>query len=193
MARQKEFNKDQVLERAMRLFWRKGYEATSVNDLVNHMGINRGSIYDTFGDKQSLYYAALEHYQQTAGSVAMAPIAESASPLMAIRQVFANLVDEAVCDQLRGGCFAVNAAVELAAHDSKIAEHSKGAICGMTVGFQSALARAIEMGELPTDTDTLALARFLVNGVLGIRTLTKMDPDRRMLNDIVKTTLSVLD
>ena len=174
----------------MALFWRKGYEATSISDLVSHMGINRGSIYDTFGDKQKLYYAALEHYQQTANL--LNPIAKLPSPLDAIRQVFENLVDEAVGDNSRYGCFAVNAAVELAGLNEQIATDSKCTIEGMTSVFQDGLERAIELGELDPQHDTLALARFLVNGVLGIRTMAKMNPDRRALNDIVATTLSVL-
>ncbi|MEM7129465.1 MAG: TetR/AcrR family transcriptional regulator [Chloroflexota bacterium] len=192
MARQKEFDREAVLERAMRLFWRKGYEATSISDLVNQMGINRGSIYDTFGDKQSLYYAALDYYQQTTGSNLLNPIAELSSPLAAIRLIFANLVDEAICDDSRDGCFAVNAAMELAAHNHQIAKRSKDAIDGMTAGFQGGLERAIELGELDSERDTLGLAQFLVNGVLGIRTMAKMNPDRSALNDIVATTLSVL-
>src|SRR5438045_9407687 len=65
MARQKEFNRDEVLHKAMEVFWTRGYEGASIQDLVKHMGINRQSIYDTLGDKHSLFLQALDRYCET--------------------------------------------------------------------------------------------------------------------------------
>lgn len=193
MARQKEFDRDAVLEKAMRLFWQKGYEATSIQDLVDHMGINRGSLYDTFGDKHRLYLEALDHYQQGAGSAATFGCIEAcASPLAAIRQLFANLVEAAVSDDDRSGCFAVNASVELAARDQELAERAELSITNMEQQFLAILQQAQAKGELHGAHDLRALARFLVNGVIGIRAMAKMKPERALLEDVVKTTLSIL-
>ena len=192
MARQKEFDREVALDKAMRLFWEKGYEATSIQDLVERMGINRGSLYDTFGDKHQLYLAALDRYQQREGRAAFLCLEAPASPLAAIRQTFANLVQEAMTPQGRCGCFAVNAAVELAAHDPAIASRAEATITNMEETFCHLLVQAQQNGELRSTQAPRTLARFLVNGVLGIRTLAKMKPSAELLQDVVETTLSVL-
>lgn len=176
----------------MRLFWEKGYEATSMQDLVERMGINRGSLYDTFGDKHQLYLAALDRYQQREGRAAFLCLEAPTSPLAAIRQTFANLVQEATAPQGRCGCFAVNAAVELAANDPVIASRAEVTITNMEETFCHLLVQAQQKGELRSTQAPRALARFLVNGVLGIRTLAKMKPSAELLQDVVDTTLSIL-
>lgn len=176
----------------MRLFWEKGYEATSIQELVERLGINRGSLYDTFGGKHQLYLEALDRYQQREGKAAFVCLEAPSPPLAALRQMFANLVQEATSLQGRCGCFAVNAAIELAAHDPAIAVRAEATITNMEEMFCHLLLQAQQNGELSATQTPRALARFLVNGVVGIRALTKMKPDVELLQDVVTTTLSVL-
>lgn len=176
----------------MRLFWEKGYEATSIQNLVERMGINRGSLYDTFGDKHQLFLEALDRYQQHEGKAAFACLKAADSPLTAIRQVFTNLVQEATSPQGGCGCFVVNAAVELAERDAAIAAKAEAMITSMEEDFCHLLLQAQEVGELSAAHSPRTLARFLVNSVVGIRTLSKMKPTPKLLQDVVETTLSVL-
>lgn len=193
MARQKEFDQVEVLSKAMQLFWYKGYEATSVQDLVDYLGIGRGSLYDTFGDKYKLYLAALDLYRRTEGRKAFAPLTESGPIKEAIAQVFRNLVEEALLDTQQRGCFMVNATLELVPHDSEVAARSQHTLKLMEQGFYQALIKAEALGELPDDRNWRGIARFLANAVLGLRVMAKINPDPQALRDVVSNTLAILE
>lgn len=177
----------------MQLFWHKGYEATSVQDLVDYLGIGRGSLYDTYGDKYKLYLAALDLYRRTDGRKAFAPLAESGPIKEAIAQVFRNLVEEAVLDTQRRGCFMVNATVERAPHDSEVASRSQHTFKVIEQGFYQALIKAEALGELPDDRSWRSVARFLANAVLGVRVMAKINPEPQLLRDVVSNTLALLE
>jgi TetR/AcrR family transcriptional repressor of nem operon len=104
MARPKEFDPDQALDRAVELFWRKGYEATSIQDLVEALGINRSSLYGTFGDKHALYLAAIDRYCEDVVAPRVAELDQAASPRAAIRQLFLSLPTRATRRRERRGC-----------------------------------------------------------------------------------------
>lgn len=193
MARHKEFNQEKIVDKAMDLFWRQGYEATSIQALVDHLGIGRGSIYDTFGSKHGLYLAALDQYQKKQGRHSFAPLAQDLPPKEAIAQVFKNLVDEALQDPDRCGCFIVNSAVELAAHDLDIESRAKQAITEMEAVLFAYLSDASAQGDLPDNRDWRIVARLLVNSILGIRVMAKINPDREILSDTVSATMTLLD
>lgn len=192
MARTKEFDQTRALDKALEVFWRKGYTATSIQDLVAHMGINRQSIYDTFGDKHRLFIAALQRYrQQTRPSMAQV-FATTESPLAAIQQILTGMVDEAMADPHHRGCFMNNSTVELAPHDPETAcvvQENGEEVQRM---FQEAILRAQELGEIAADRDATALARFLLSSIQGLRVMSKMTNDRAVLQDIVDVTMSAL-
>src|SRR5918999_3717922 len=105
MARHKEFDRDEVLQRAMEVFWSRGYEAASVGELVKRMGINRQSLYDTFGDKHTLYLAALDRYREVEGRK-MFEVLERPGPVKrALRHLFEGVIDGSFCGGERRGCF----------------------------------------------------------------------------------------
>jgi len=99
MARPKEFDCDVVLDKAMALFWRQGYEATSIQDLVTHMGINRQSLYDTFSSKRQLYLAVMDRYIDRVVSRRLTVVNASSAATGAIRQFFSDVVAFAVSDK----------------------------------------------------------------------------------------------
>src|SRR5712692_608944 len=109
MARHKEFDRDEALQKATEVFWARGYEGTSIQRLVGHMGINRQSLYDTFGDKHALYLQSLDRYCQLESQKAIELLENSASVKKAVRKLFAGVVEGALCDTQRRGCFAGNA------------------------------------------------------------------------------------
>src|ERR1700749_792118 len=114
MARHKEFARDEALHRAMEVFWSRGYEAASVGDLVKHMGINRQSLYDTFGDKHSLYLQALDRYREVEGGKLFELLESSGSVRGALRRLFEGVVECSLGGGERRGCFVGNAMSEMA-------------------------------------------------------------------------------
>ena len=189
MARRKEFDQNKVLDKAVELFWRQGYHATSIQHLVAHLGISRSSLYDTFGDKHSLFLSALARYAQRRSS--QAKQATGGKPgCEAIELFFERLASQAVSDDR--GCFVVNATTELADNDDQVADQAYNNRCDFETLFYQLLVSAQANGEISAKHDARALARFLFNAMQGIQVIAKTRPERQVLDDIVKVTLSVL-
>ena len=192
MARTKEFEPARALTRAMDLFWRRGYEATSVHDLLEEMGIGRGSMYDTFGDKRALFLAALDRFEETRVSRADEILEGSASAVEGIRRLFETTIEGLVSYEPRRGCLMANTAVELAPHDEQVAGRISRYVRRTEDAFERALVRGRATGEIPADKDPKALAHFLVSTLHGVRVLARAGVDRAVLDDSVRTALEVL-
>ncbi len=143
--RPKEFDKQEALAQAMDVFWTHGYDATSVQDLLDAMGINRGSMYDTFGDKHALFTAAYDHYAQNAAARITRILDGPGSPLANIRKLLRCMADPAG-DGRRRGCMCTNAVVELAPHDAQVAGAVKN-----TLGFLARARNKLKVLGLPGD------------------------------------------
>jgi TetR/AcrR family transcriptional repressor of nem operon len=193
MARHKEFNREEVLAKAMETFWRYGYEGTSVQDLIESMGINRGSLYDTFGDKRSLFLEAIAHYDQTVVRCAIAHLEAPDASKPAIIDYFQSLVDRMVADKDRRGCFVTNTAVELCPHDPDTAKRIANNLQRIEQAFYRALSRAKEKGEIPPEKNLQALARYLTCNLQGLRVISKVNPDPQILQEIIEILLCVLE
>ena len=193
MARQKEFDCDEVLHKAMEVFWARGYEGTSIQDLVKHMGINRQSIYDTFGDKHTLFLQALDRYREIHSQKVFEQLDRPGSVKKNLRLLFQGVVDRALSEEGQRGCFVGNAMSELAGRCKETATRTCNSVASAEKMFQQALQRGKEQGELPTLRDTRAVARFLYSSIQGLLLMAKATRDRKLLNDVVKVTLSVLD
>jgi TetR/AcrR family transcriptional regulator, transcriptional repressor for nem operon len=192
MSRTKEFEPERALARAMDLFWRRGYEATSVQDLLEEMGIGRGSMYGTFGDKRALFLAALHRFEETRVSRANEILEGSASASEGIQRLFESTIEGLVSYEPRRGCLLANTAVELAPHDEEVAARISRYVARTEDAFERALARGQATGEIPADKDPRAIARFLVNTLHGVRVLARAGVDRAVLEDSVSTALEVL-
>lgn len=191
MARSKEFDEKAVLRKAMELFWEQGYEKTSMQDLVDHMGIHRRSIYDTFGDKRSLFLASLNHYEELIVKEMESIISSTSSTKQAIRDVFIFILN--AIEQYPKGCLSVNSAVELSLVDKEIG-------CIVTKMFNrtedmlnNLIKRGQNSGELSKEIDSDNTSRFLHNNLVGIRVLIKTNYDKKELEGIIALALSVLD
>ena len=193
MARKKEFDREEVLEKAMDVFWRQGYEATSIQDLVDCMGINRGSLYDTFTDKRTLFLNAIAHYRQTVVEQAFTRLAAPGASKQAIIDHFHTMVDRTIADGKRWGCLMTNTIVELSAHDAAISACTQANLQQIESAFYQALVRAQQQGELSPEHDLRALARYLTASMQGLRVISKVTPDPDVLRDIVKVVLTALD
>ena len=192
MARTPEFDRDQALERALALFWDKGYEATSLADLLQAMGIARQSLYNTFGDKHALFLEALERYTERGEHDVRDCLAQAPSVRRAFRELFEAIVDQNVRGQ-RLGCMAINATAELAAHDPSVAKLVAARQRAVEELFFRALERARAAGELAPAKDTRGLARFLVGALQGLRLAATADPGSPALRDMARITLQALD
>ena len=193
MARHKEFDRNDALHKAMEVFWSRGYEAASIQDLVSHMGVNRQSIYDTFGDKHALYLQALDRYRDVEGRRLIELLERPGSVKRSLRQLFCEVVDRAVSDPKHRGCFMGNATSELAGRCKETAARTFNNMATMEDAFYRALRRGKQEGEITGIHDPRAAARFLLCTLQGLLLMAKARGDRKVLNDVVKVTLSVID
>ena len=193
MARPKAFNPEKVLDKAIELLWDKGYEKTSVQDLVDHLGIGRGSLYDTFGGKRELYMAALERYR-LASARKFARVLSQPQPVQAnLHQLLKGIAAESLADPHRRGCFVTNATTELAAHDTAVAAQIAANRERIVATLEQAMMRAQAAGEIGPHLDPTALASFFFNTVQGLRVVAKTSPTPDMLAEIVDTALLLLE
>jgi TetR/AcrR family transcriptional repressor of nem operon len=193
VARTKEFDPDAALQKALELFWERGYEATSMADLVTHLGIARASIYATFGSKHDLYLKALERYLQTRDPGVVEALSQPGPALPAVRALVEAYAEESLHDERRRGCMVVNAAVEVMPHDPGTARKVEASWDVLETALTSALTRARAQGELAADKDPRALARFLLVMLQGLRVLGRAHPDAGRIRDAAEQTLAVLD
>lgn len=191
MARPREFNVDAALESAMQVFWTKGYESTSLDDLCEATGLGRSSLYAAFGDKRGLYLSALDRYE--AVGVGRISAALARPPLRkALAAFVGRIIDDTVAGPGRRGCFIGNCAAELARGERTAANRVRRSLDRLEATFRDALAGARARGEIAATSDVDALARFLVAGIQGLRLVGKAKPDRATLDDIAAVMLNCL-
>ncbi len=193
MARTKEFDEDQVLEKAIEIFWHKGYNGTSAQDLVTHLGLSRSSLYDTFGDKQKLFVASLKKYQKQSQDQILHLFNISENIKETIQSIFKQAVLESLENRITKGCFMVNSSVERAMHDAEIAKIVQDNTKTMEDIFTNAIRKGQDLGQISKKTDAKVLARFIFNNYSGIRVLARTgENDKQIYDDIVKATLLIL-
>jgi TetR/AcrR family transcriptional repressor of nem operon len=192
MARPKEFNREEVLDRAIATFWCRGYEATSVQDLLDEMGINRGSLYDTFGDKHTLFLAAIDRYYDRALAGTVASLEAPGPARVAIERTVRSMVECAGADVQRRGCLMTNSAVELAPRCAETAGRVARYYRDTEAAFERAVARARREGDVRSELDDLSIARFLTCSLQGLQVYAKVAQDRGALGDITAAILGVL-
>jgi len=187
MPRAPTFDRDEKIEEAMDLFWEQGYEGTSVQDLVEHLGLNRSSLYNTFGGKHDLFLEALDRYRQRDREDLRRRLHEGSTAIEGIRRAFAAVAERAL--ESPCGCFTANVAVECAPHDPCAQERARDAFQATRRLFQEAVERAQEEGTVPSSRDAAALGRFLTNAYNGIHLTAKTRPSQEVVQDIVQETL----
>jgi len=191
MARPREFSEEAVLERATRVFWSKGYEHASLDDLCAATDLGRSSLYAAFGDKRALYLRTLARYE--AGSLARINAALAGKPIRdGIAALLQGLIDSIVAGPGRHGCFIGNCAAELSRLDPAAAARVRRSLERIEAAFRDALVAAKAKGEIGKTADPAALARFLTASIQGLRLVGKAKPERATLDDIARTVLYCL-
>ena len=192
MARQREFDADAVLDRALDLFWERGYEATSMADLVEHLGIGRASLYAAFGSKHDLYLKALDRYLLKVEPSPLEFLSRPGPALPLVRALVQHYAEEAACDARRRGCMVANAAVERLPGDPLVARRVEMAWDALEAALAAALHRAQAQGELSPDKDPRALARFFLVFLQGVKVVAKTRSAPERFHDAAREALSVL-
>ena len=182
---EKQYDETAVLDRAMRAFWARGYAATSMSDLVDATGINRGSIYAAFTDKRGLFTRALQHYDRVHRSDFLEGMAEAHGPKEAILATFEAAAASGRDGTTPGGCLLVNTALELSPHDPEIAAVVSRALCQVERFFRDRVAAARDAGSVPARVDADATAKALLGLFLGLRVLTRSNAEEETLNAIL--------
>lgn len=192
MPRPKAFDPDNALEKAMHVFWHKGYEATSMEDLLTAMNLNRGSLYDTFGDKRQLFLKALDHYCHGIVGPKFSLLNQPGPALPALRRFIQGMIEGALADPQRRGCLVANTVMELAPHEHDIAAKLKQALRLTEEAFFGLLTRAKEQGELGSEKDPRALARFLTTMMQGTIVMIKSGAPAETVTQSAETALAML-
>jgi TetR/AcrR family transcriptional repressor of nem operon len=193
MPRPKEFDPERALDKAMQVFWHKGYEATSMEDLLTAMNLNRGSLYDTFGDKRQLFLKVMDRYCHGFIGEKFLLLDQPGPSLQTLRRFIHGMIEGAIADPQRRGCLIANTAMELAPHEKDIA----GKVCqALKIGedaFFKVLTRAKAQGELRADKDPRVLARFLVTMMQGTIVMIKAGASAEAVKQSAETAFSILD
>lgn len=193
MARTREFSPREALDKAMRLFWRKGFAETSVRDLVEHTGVAHAGLYGTFGGKRELYQSALRHYNATYGDMLYCPLEEPASGRAEIERFFEFILDAFKSNRWNDGCFMVNTAIEFGNVSDDVLGHAKHNIDRMAIAFQGALTRARDRGEVRADLDPARTADLLVTIFHGIAVLARSKASHERVENGVREALRALE
>ena len=192
MARTKAFDREEVLTKAVGLFWQKGFHATSIQDLVNHLGINRASMYDTFESKEALFIEALQLYKTQASQHLPSTPSTGAEAKRYIREMLQKTVHDSTCPSEARGCFMVNTTAESGSQPEAVQQ----LLCKNKEQFVQNLSQLISMArqdglitnELPDDV----LARHLFAFFNGLQVLSQIEQDPYNLQSMVDTQLATL-
>jgi TetR/AcrR family transcriptional repressor of nem operon len=193
VARTKAFDEDEVLDRAMTVLWRRGYQATTLAELIEAMGLSKSSFYETFGTKRDLLLAAVYRYAASGKANLLAPLLEPDASRPAIEKTLANMVRHARSAAGRRGCLINNTLGEVAPNDPVVFEATCELLAQREELLVAVVARGQQKGEITRSEDARALARFLANAFSGLNLIAKSRPDRKTLDDVVRVTLKALD
>lgn len=191
MARLIEFDKDKALESAMLLFWRQGYSATSLTNLLQVMGISRSSFYAAFTDKRSLYIGALTLFSQRTHSV-LESVKEETNPSNAIRSFFEHTLFDVPERRMRRGCMMVNTVLELADVDQGLSLLAAQKLGEIEQAFKLCFESAIRSGAFSSQQTPTELAQFVMTVNQGLRVASRKQESKQELKSILQTTIGLL-
>lgn len=190
MARSKEFEENDVLEKAMKLFWKQGYEKTSMNDLVEQMGIHRRSLYDTFTDKHTLFLKAIDRFAERISTRMAAGVKQAETAEAALRFVFTFIINGE--DDAPPGCMMVNSAVELAVRDAEVDAKTLAGFAETEALLEEIVAWGQQTGEFTSKYAAKDLAEYLHNTLAGLRVMTRTSADKEKLWRIAGLTMRMV-
>lgn len=183
MPRVKLFDEKEVLQKAMELFWKRGYNATSIQDLVTHLGINRASIYDTYGGKRELFEKAFLLYREEGKERVEGFFATQPAVKQGLKNLFEMAINESLNDCDRKGCFVVNSITELVPDDEAIRPELIAHKEMMENIFFNYLQTGVENGEISKDKNLKIIAGLLFTFYSGVKVVGKIDDSNAQLQN----------
>jgi TetR/AcrR family transcriptional repressor of nem operon len=190
--RPKSFDENEVIERAMHVFWREGYEGASLSDLLREMGISRQSLYDTFHNKRELFIRTIEHYRNTQLSAALLLLERDLPPVENVKDVIL-FFEKLALDASGRGCFIANTLVELGSKDPEIAALLAETLEFLRSAVEAALRTAQERGDLSRAKSPIHLSRALTNAMVGLAVMGRLPTEPSEVHEVYSGTLSMLD
>ncbi len=189
--RPRKFDEHQALQAAMEVFWEKGFDGASCEDLLSAMKINAGSMYAAFGDKQALYEKALDLYCDRVFTGLGDILRQPGSPLEAVRSLIRTVADHMASPESKG-CLIGNTIIEFGADLSPLAQMARDRVLELQAALEEKLADAKTQGELRSTSDPRELACFLVNTIQGLNVMARMKASPETIRSIARTTLAAL-
>ncbi len=193
MPRIKAFDETTIIEKAKNLFQLKGYEGTSMQDLIDTLGISRSSLYDTFGDKHQLYLKTLHAYCKDNAYALVAQAENIDNPLVFIQDIFTNVIEESKKDTDKKGCYVVNAIVEFSERNTEVSEIVHASNKAFEKMLEKLIAQAQIKKQIATDKNPSQIAKFLFTTIYGLRVSSKSNTSIKELKDVAAMALSVLN
>ncbi|AIQ35976.1 TetR family transcriptional regulator [Paenibacillus sp. FSL R5-0345] len=190
MARSKEFEENEVLDKAMKLFWEQGYEKTSLTDLVEHMGVHRRSLYDTFGDKHTLFLKAMDRFRDKVNAELTGEVKRSKTATEALQLIFSSIINGE--EDSPSGCLMVNSAVELAMRDTDVDLKSTESFTLSEQLFKDIILWGQQDGEFSSDYKADDLAEHLHSVCVGLRVMTRTSMPKEKLHRIADLSIKLL-
>jgi TetR/AcrR family transcriptional repressor of nem operon len=184
---------DEAVDRAQRVFWAKGYEATSISDLTKGMGINKGSLYNAFGSKKRLFTRALLKYDRDNRQAGLAALGAVNDPRDAVEALFEGLIADSVADQERKGCFLVNTALDLPNLEDDVKDLVADALGDFEAFFGRIIVNGQTNGAISPTVEAAATAKSLVALVVGLRVLARGIFEEKDLAAIKQDALRLID
>lgn len=191
MGRPREFDEGAVLDAAVQCFWSRGYEATSIRDLIANTGVTGASLYNAFGDKRAFYQRALDHYVERSIGERIGRC-ESMEPRAAIEAFLGEIVRRSLEDTENKGCMLVNAALDVAPDDPMFRDVVAGVLLRMEAFFLRHVRQGQADGSITLSQTADDLARHLLGVLMGVRVLARVRPDRALLEGVVRPALAFL-
>lgn len=191
MARTKAFDTNEILHKAMIVFGNRGYEGTSLPDLITGLGIARQSIYDTYGTKWELFFAAVKHYMDQKNQELRKHCEGPGTVVDKVELVFTTIIKVLMDPELRLQCFIISSAIEQAPHNEELAAYLQGNTELSEQIFYTMLEHAVEEGEISSEVNIRDLARFLVHERIALITSAKLGMDEPKLFGILQMVMSV--
>jgi TetR/AcrR family transcriptional repressor of nem operon len=191
--RTKDFDEKEALDKAVQLFWHKGYNGTSMQDVLDNLGLSRSSLYRAFTDKHTLYLKALANYQQFSFSEIRSVINEGDTAKETIRKILDFIADVVLSDEQHKGCFMLNSEVEISLHDKVVHDMVVSSDQNLEDFFFHVLKKGQKNGGISKAQDARAMARFFLNTAKGIRVTAKSNSDKEVFRDIIALSLNAVN
>ncbi|WP_291131619.1 TetR/AcrR family transcriptional regulator [Flavobacterium sp. UBA7682] len=193
MARIREFNTDEALDKVMVLFWDKGFNGVSTQEIIDELNISKSSMYGAFGDKMELFVACLNRYQHKILNQLTNQLTHTNSVKSQIKKVLTGVYTEALADKSQKGCFIVNSSIELAPHDEKIARIVSEHRAKVETIFEQAISAGINNGQITNEKNAKQISSLLCNTLNGIYVDSKYIRNKKSFENVVNSVMMVLD